>query len=252
LIAGFYAAFPFCFSLALGYLSCINVRIEVVYLTLSYFYPPKNHQEFYASYTFAWMVTAFNFWVTIEIGRTFGFSFLYSILLGQTTKYCLVKIEKYPEKKFEFALKQYKILATLFKLGHETSANIIWVMLGMGYCITVLTVSATIAGFGIIPKEIYWLYPSLSLMALSMFKLALPQACICFELSNRIIQKWKVRMSGKHGSKHNRKVIVSLRPSCFYCGPYRLLTDEVKVIYFESLVDRVISAVLLLNESGVT
>ncbi|CAL8133049.1 unnamed protein product [Orchesella dallaii] len=123
------------------------------------------------------------------------------------------------------------------------------ILQGVGYCAIAYAASVTITEANVLPFQIYWVFPSVLVFGIIVTHIALSQVTSCFQLSNRMIQDWKHGTTpiGKYEAKYVGKLAKSLRPISFYFGSFRQLNKEFKVVYIESIVGRVVDAVLLLH-----
>jgi len=134
------------------------------------------------------------------------------------------------------------------KLGRETSTFVVLMTMGVGYCIVILTMSSTVRGFYILPMEIYWLFPVVTVICFIMLLVALPYATFIYKYSYSLKLKWKLRMNElKLRKKYYRKQLRALWTVCFYFGSYRELNDESKTVYIESIIERFMNGILVLE-----
>ncbi|CAL8068082.1 unnamed protein product [Orchesella dallaii] len=241
---------PVGISTFLGVLTVLNFPVDPLYLSLANIFSKSECQQIIDSnvYLIAFMANAYL--VSAEIARSFSYSLRLLIDISYMTKLILLKINSLSRENFSVGIREYKTLILVQNFGRKAFTFTVFLTMGMGYCIVVLALSATCRGIFLIPIEIYWLFPTVAVFCVIMLIVALPCATFVFNCSLSIKRDWILRLNGLiRRKKFYRAHLRSLQPIAFYFGSYRELNNDSKAVYIQSIIERFMNGLLLLEAS---
>ncbi|CAL8122204.1 unnamed protein product [Orchesella dallaii] len=240
---------PFLVALCMGYLSLrFHLRFEPVYLTLLNFLPVNQVNAFYSSPIFILSYcSTFVLFTMYEIFRVFSATIVGLLVNFYCIKQALFSINKMAtQNRTLAAITEYKRLMVLQEAGKKTMAFVVFMLMGIGYCLIGLSASVTVMGFNNLPLQIYWVFPAITAIGTLVLTVALPNITQLYGLSGNMLRGWKLNTAGR-GSLYVKKSFKALRPICFNFASIRKLNDESKVIYIDSIIERVMDGILCLQ-----
>ncbi|CAL8138908.1 unnamed protein product [Orchesella dallaii] len=219
------------------------IPIGPLQLIASGLFPFKEYESLHQSKILVVIEILVGLLISNEIARALSLILSVIIIFLYMTTKALGRIDELHQRNRNAALKQYNILYILHSFGKEDTTHFLCQTLIVGYCILGLAASATIMGLGKLPIAIYWLFPLITFIGVFSMVVALPLAT---RFSSAMKTNWYIGVYRKR-TKFHRKSVMALRRVSFYFGAMREITDEFKLIYFSSVIDRFTDFLLLQN-----
>ncbi|CAL8132904.1 unnamed protein product [Orchesella dallaii] len=227
---------------ACGIIMCwvAEVNVDPLYLVFRYF---SDSSDDYDSFFKGCIRIVFSHLCIQEGGRTLCFVLTYIIAACECTESTLEKIHHISTTDRIQAVKEYNTFYILHLAGSAEIGPLPFATLLVGYAVLMLSASATIMGYELLPPQIYWYAPVLTMVCLAVMLVGLPYSTGCYALSEDMLKSWK-RVNEK---KWFRKRLRAMRPVCFYFGGFRELNIEFMMIYLESVFETTMSLTVLFN-----
>jgi len=182
------AALPFMLEIfTFGFLHLVGIRIDPIYLLLVNVCDMETVSSLYSFYCFLLPVMTFYLFVLSEISRLVVHSGVGLIVITYCTIQTLIKISK---EKINLGIQDYKQLTIIQSIGVSSNSFIVLMAMGVGYCILVFYSAVTIIGLRLLPLQIYWIFPLITLLCVIILLVALPNGTKCFNISSNLIQRW--------------------------------------------------------------
>ncbi|CAL8138906.1 unnamed protein product [Orchesella dallaii] len=224
----------------------IKMPLDPFSLTVSSLFPFKEYEKLHESNVLVAVGVLVGILISNEVARALSLMLPVILICLYMTAKALRRIDELHQRNCNAGLRHYKILYILHNFGKEDTTYFLFLAMSVGYCVIGLSASATIMGFGKLSIAIYWFFPFVTVIGCFTMVIALPLATRCFHVSSAMKRKWLVGVDGK-GTKFHRKSVMALRRVSFYFGAMREITDEFKLIYFSSVIDRFMDFLLLHN-----
>jgi len=160
----------------------------------------------------------------------------------------LFKIKTLSAENQPEAITEYRRLMVIQTIGRESTSVIIFMTMGVGYCVILFYASVSITCFETMPIVIYWVFPCVTAMCVVMVISVIPYASYCSKFSKNMIREWK-QMTASDGSAYKRRILRTLQPIGFYFGSFRELNEESKTEYVQSLTSRLVDVVLCMQSA---
>jgi len=230
--------------IAFGFLPSVGIRIDPIYLFLVSVCDMETVSSLYSSYSFLLTVMILYLSILSEMSRLLAIIGLGLILITFCTIQTLIKINR---DTINQGVQEYKQLTIIQSIGTASNSFIVLITMGVGYCILVFYSAVTIIGLRLLPLEIYWIFPLVTLVCVIMLLVALPNGTKCYNISSNLIQTWKSDSQVLCRARYKNKILRTLRPICFHFGSYREVNNEAKTIYVYSVMEQVMTLVLVLQ-----
>ncbi|CAL8132902.1 unnamed protein product [Orchesella dallaii] len=162
----------------------------------------------------------------------------------QCTHCVLQRIQRISKANINRAIQEYNAFNVLHLAGSSEIWFITYITLGVGYAVVMISASATVMGFDLLPPQIYWFAPALTMVCVALLMTGLPYATACYSLSVDMLRSWR----RNNETKLFRKKLMALQLICFNFGAFRRLNREFMMIYIASIVESTMSLVLLFNK----
>jgi len=134
------------------------------------------------------------------------------IVACQCTLKCLEKIRIFGRENVFKAVKAYKVILHL--KGKMEIVFVPFFTLAVAYAVLMLSASATVMGFRLLPPQIYWIAPLITVVGNIVLRVPLPYASACYALSESIWKEWTITKEAI-GIKRFRKRLKAMRPIAF-------------------------------------
>jgi hypothetical protein len=126
---------------------------------------------------------------------------------------------------------------------------------GFGICVTSNLITLKFRT-NTIPFPFFYFFPLFSVIAPLVINFVLPEAILCHELTNDLLVKWRSSVHSVWSNKSNRKYVArrlkALRTMDFPVGiagfHWFQIVRETKVVFYASIVDNTINAVLSVSD----
>ncbi|CAL8128866.1 unnamed protein product [Orchesella dallaii] len=185
-----------------------------------------------------------NFYHIAEIACAGSYILVLILAITQSTVKQLQKVQRISETDFLKGIREYKAMFILSQIGSTTTSWIVVIAMGTGHSLFMIFFSTTVVGFRVLPLQVYWVAPLITIIILLVIMIAFPFATKCFNLSGIILRNWKRR----HMSLARRKSLKALRPVCFAMGSLRVIDNDTTTEYFASIFDRTTSFIIFLRK----
>ncbi|CAL8128868.1 unnamed protein product [Orchesella dallaii] len=185
-----------------------------------------------------------NFYHIAEI--TCGVSYVVVLIpaVTQSTVNQLQEVQRISETDFLKGMRAYKATFILSRIGSTATSWIAVITMGTGHAMFMMFFSTTVMGFRVLPLEVYWVAPLITIINVLVILIALPFATKCLNLSGKILRDWKRR----HMSLGRRKSLKALKPVCFAMDSLRVIDNDTTTEYFASIFDRTTSFIIFLRQ----
>lgn len=191
----------------------------------------------------------------------FCFNLINNIIAALCAKQCLQYAEQSGNllslhsvsvtKRLEMGLKVYDTFCLIQLRGLKTNATFdALLILEMGYAILMFNAAATITAWGVLPAELVWATPVLTLLCVFMMIAVLPYTVECCRYSERLLRKWMLLARQSRSSMYIRKKLASRLPVGFIFGSFRPINHEFRLVYFESVLERSSNQILVYKGGG--
>ncbi len=147
--------------------------------------------------------------------------------------------------------KWYSALQIAHKVLYPSLCSLFALILGDGFIIILFCNIATIRAYAILPIEVYWLMPTVSILFSFFVAFALPFAVRVYKASEKMVLSRKVELSyhwhlvTAAKRKLEKRETASMRPILISCGGFFDLEKGAESTYFNLIFARTVDGLLI-------
>lgn len=238
-----------------------NFKMDPFYLLFAYFFPPGSeiHERWYSRELHALVVSALGIPYMLEGGRAFSFNLINDLIVPLCATQCIQKAEcamlSAPESftvasKLEAGLHIYDQFCITQIRGQIMSSFDCLMILALGYVILMFNAAATVTAWGVLPTEVAWVTPALTLFCIFMLVSVLPYTIASFTRSESLLLRWRNLAKESRNTRCIRRQLAARVSIGFSFGEFRPINHDFRMIYFDSIADRTSNQILVYNNGG--
>lgn len=238
-----------------------NFDMDPFYLTFAYFVPPSGeiYKKLYSSRLHVFVLSVPGFLFALEGFRTFAHN-LTNIVIGvySSTK-CLSLVNqsiKYAPahttiaSKLENGIKVYDTFCIYMGSGKAIQSYHTILILGLGYIILMFNAAAAVMAWDLLPIEIAWFPPIVTITSVILLLIVLPIAIKCNSSSEALLRRWMNLAKRNRNTRCVRKQLASRLPVAYTFGEFRNVNREFMRAYVESILERTSNQILVYQSGG--
>lgn len=155
-------------------------------------------------------------------------------------------------KKQDLFITLYLALNLAHQSMLEPVNTLIGNLMGIGFLIFVTCNVAAIKAFGLVPLQVYWLLPLVSIIVGFTIYILLPLIIVIHVQSDRLIKKrTRISIATSAFSRHERRLtkrrFVAIRPLVYSCGSFYTLEYGMEATFFYCAIYRTADCCVMLS-----
>ncbi len=176
--------------------------------------------------------------VTMEVMRTLRTVFLAMAIPAEITLKLAKLIQHISVADIDKAVFLYRFVYEVHVKSIKSTGLLTFIAAEGGILASILSMTGTLIGWKIFPLGIYWIFPVMALLTLSIFTFTLPYATKSANTSLRLIHDWKSRVGEfrKGTKRYNGRLLKTLQPLGFYMMGRGIMFRETQKIFFTTIL----------------